>query len=215
MDSEPDRPATDAPWLGMRYQQPHYRDFWEGHTESHERVTAPYDVEWLELFSVHHLFVWDDEVTYPVNHTHLRAYLDRPAVAGYTGTLLIATALHSRKPELNQLGTDVALSLLDSGLLGPRALGEAFGVLGAGLVLPRLAKALGVLAMEHPGAIMTIVDTLLPGLDRGHRGVFALLELAADLCERGAGTLSPPARQWLGGFTGSSKAAKAAARLVK
>jgi hypothetical protein len=109
-----------------------------------------------------------------------------------TGTVLIAVALSAARPELTQLGIDVTLCLLEAGLLGPRRLGTAFTLVAKGLVLTRLAKALKMLAMEHPTAVLSTLDAMLPWLDWSQRGVFALLELAAELTERGAGTIPSP-----------------------
>ncbi|GAA2830318.1 DUF6493 family protein [Crossiella cryophila] len=197
--------ATEWPWDGV----------WDGYTLPHEVLSSPYDRDWVDATVAQHLFYFDIEVADPTEIAGLTPYLDRPSAPGFAGVMMIAAALNTRREEGAQLGVDVAVALFEQRLLGPRALGRALGVLGAELTPTRLVKRLSVVAGEHPAAVLSTVDALLPALDPGLRGVFALLELAAEQLERGAGAISAETRQWLGGFSGSSKAAKAASRLAR
>ncbi|MEV7549429.1 DUF6493 family protein [Amycolatopsis sp. NPDC089917] len=205
--------APKTPWLGIRFDEPDRQ--WLGFTECHEAVSSPYDRDHLEAAVAGNLFYNDYEVGYPVEKATLPPFLDSPSIPGYPGTMLIATTLVLKRPTSAQLGTDAALTLLDRRMLGPRALGEALGVFGPQLVPTRLAPRLSVIANEHPIAILSTLDALLPKLEPAQRGLFALLELAADLVDRGAGTISAETKDWLAGFKGSSKAAKAASRLSR
>jgi hypothetical protein len=221
--------VPDVPWLGL-LDLPEYTGEWLrfslleygrytgprlGFSTPHEAVGTPYDRTLIEATVAADLFGDIGEVGYPTERVGLLPYLDRPDIPGSIGTLMLAAALNTQRTAAAQLGVDVALFLLESRLLGPRALGAGLAVLGNALTATRLAKRLNVMAGEHPVAVLSIVDTLLPALDRSMRGVFALLELAADLAERGAGTVSPGTREWMSGFSGSSKAAKAASRLAR
>ncbi|WHT15829.1 DUF6493 family protein [Crossiella sp. CA-258035] len=210
----PAETEPDTPWLGT-LNTPPVDHGWEGFTSPHEVVGAPYDRAVLEAEVARDLFENDVEVGYPSEVYGLSPFLDRPAVPSYPGLLMIAAALNTQRASGAQLGVDAALSLLDARQLGPRALGQALGVFGGELTLTRLTKRLSVLAGEHPAAVLSTVDALLPLLDRSARGLSALLELAVDLAERGAGTVSPATGDWLAGLTGSSKAAKAALRLLR
>ncbi|OXM45682.1 ribonucleotide reductase [Amycolatopsis thailandensis] len=211
VEQQPKAVAPKNPWLGIRFDETDHQ--WLGFTECHEAVSSPYDRDHLEAAVAGNLFYNDYEVGYPVEKAALPPFLDSPSIPGHPGTMLIATTLVLKRPTSAQLGTDAALTLLDRRMLGPSALGEALGVFGPHLVPTRLTSRLSVIANEHPIAILSTVDTLLPKLEPSHRGIFALLELAADLVDRGAGTISAETKDWLTGFKGSSKAAKAASRL--
>ncbi|OXM46048.1 DUF6493 family protein [Amycolatopsis alba] len=213
IDETPEAVSPKAPWLGVLFGSP--APEWLGFTECHEAVSSPYDRDHLEAAVAGNLLFNDFEVGYPVEKAALPPFLDSPSTPGLPGTMLIATTLVLKRAAAVQLGMDAALTLLDRRMLGPRALGEALGVLGPELIPTRLAPRLSTIANEHPIAILSTLDTLLPRLEPSHRGVFALLELAADLMERGAGTISAETKTWLAGFKGSSKAAKAASRLSR
>ncbi|ANN17870.1 ribonucleotide reductase [Amycolatopsis orientalis] len=213
IERNPDPVPPKTPWLGMLFDGPPPE--WLGFTDCHEAVFSPYDRDHLEAAVAGDLFFNDFEVGYPVEKAALPPFLDSPSVPGFPGTMLIATTLALKRPTAVQLGTDAALTLFDRRLLGPRALGEALGALGSHLVPTRLAPRLLIIANDHPSAILSTLDTLLPKLEPTHRGIFALLELAADLVDRGAGTISAETKDWLAGFKGSSKAAKAASRLSR
>ncbi|MEU8633191.1 DUF6493 family protein [Amycolatopsis sp. NPDC048633] len=210
----PTAEEPDVPWLGLLGFGEHTGE-WLGFSTPHEAVGAPYDRTLIEAAVAEDLFGNDAEAGYPTEQVCLPRYLDRPDIPGFTGALLFAAALNTKRATAAQLGVDVVLSLLEARLLGPRALGAGLAVLGNALTPTRLVKRLEVVAGEHPAAVLSIVDALLPALDRSTKGVFALLELAADLAERGAGTVSPDTREWLSGFSGSSKSAKAASRLTR
>ncbi|WP_410581140.1 DUF6493 family protein [Amycolatopsis sp. lyj-108] len=207
----PETIPQKAPWLGVLFDGP--APEWLGFTECHEAVSSPYDRDHLEAAVAEALFSNDTEFGYPVEKSALPQFLDSPSIPGIPGTVLIATSLTLKRPTAVQLGTDAALTLLDRRLLGPRALGAALAVLGPHLITTRLAPRLSIIANEHPVAVLSTLDTLLPKLEPSHRGIFALLELAADLVERGAGTIGAETKEWLAGFKGSSKAANAASRL--
>ncbi|EMD23754.1 DUF6493 family protein [Amycolatopsis azurea] len=213
IDETPEVVSPKAPWLGVLFDDPDPQ--WLGFTDCHEAVSSPYDRDYLEARVAGNLFFNDIEVGYPVEKAALPPFLDSPSIPGHTGTMLLATTLVLKRPTAAQLGTDAVLTLLDQRMIGPRALGEALGVLGGEIIPTRLAPRLAVIANEHPIAILSTLDTLLPKLEPAHRGVFALLELAADLVDRGAGTISAETKAWLAGFKGSSKAAKAASRLSR
>ncbi|RSN60764.1 ribonucleotide reductase [Amycolatopsis sp. WAC 04182] len=213
LDTEPVPEAVSpkAPWLGVPFDGP--APEWLGFTECHEAVASPYDRDHLEAAVAESLFSNDTEFGDPVEKAALPPFLDSPSTPGFAGTMLLGLTLALKRPAAVQLGTDAVLTLFDRRLLGPRALGAALGVLGPHLVATRLAPRLATIAIEHPVAVLSTLDTLLPELEHSQRGVFALLELAADLVERGAGTISAETKEWLAGFKGSSKAAKAASRL--
>ncbi|EME62712.1 DUF6493 family protein [Amycolatopsis decaplanina] len=213
IEQTPEAVSPKAPWLGVLFDGP--APEWLGFTECHEAVSSPYDRDALEASVAGNLFFNDIESGYPVEKAALPPFLDSPSIPGFPGTMLIATTLALKRPAAVQLGTDAALTLLDRRMLGPRALGAALGVLGPLLITTRLTPRLSVIANEHPVAVLSTLDTLLPKLEPSHRGIFALLELAADLVERGAGTISDATEEWLAGFKGSSKAAKAASRLSR
>ncbi|MGW4829297.1 DUF6493 family protein [Amycolatopsis japonica] len=211
IERTPEPIAPEVPWLGVLFEN--RAPEWLGFTECHEAVSSPYDRDHLEATVAGNLYFNDIEVGYPVEKAALPPFLDSPSVPGIPGTMLLATTLALKRPAAVQLGTDAVLTLLDRRMLGPRALGEALGALGPQLIITRLAPRLSVIANEHPIAVLSTLDTLLPKLAPSHRGIFALLELAADLVDRGAGTISAETKEWLTGFKGSSKAAKAASRL--
>lgn len=213
-DRTPLPQEPDVPWLGaLDYERT--GGTWLGFTAPHRAVGSPYDRALFEAEAADDIFGNDVEVGYPTELVTLPPYLDRPEIPGPNGPVLLAATLNTRRASAAQLGVDVVLSLLDARLLGPRALGAGLAVLGNSLTPTRLVKRLDVVAGEHPAAVLSTVDALLPALDPSLKGVFALLELAADLAERGAGTVSPETREWLAGFSGSSKAAKAASRLAR
>ncbi|RSN19595.1 ribonucleotide reductase [Streptomyces sp. WAC 05977] len=213
LDIEPTPEATSpkVPWLGVPFDGPATE--WLGFTECHEAVASPYDRDHIEAAVAGYLFFNDTEFGHPVEKAALSPFLDSPSIPGFPGTMLLATTLTLKRSTAVQLGTDAVLTLLDRRMLGPRALGAALGVLGPYLIAPRLASRLSIIANEHPIAVLSTLDTLLPELEHARRGIFALLELAADLVERGAGTISDETKEWLARFKGSSKAAKAASRL--
>nr|WP_221471419.1 DUF6493 family protein [Amycolatopsis umgeniensis] len=209
----PEIVSPKAPWLGVLFDAPDPE--WLGFTNCHEAVSSPYDRDYVEAMVAGNLFFNDIEVGYPVEKAALPPFLDRPSIPGFPGTMLLATTLALKRPAAVQLGTDAVLTLLDRKMVGPRALGEALGILGPHLIPTRLAPRLSTIANEHPIAALSLLDALLPALAPDHRGVFALLELTADLVERGAGPISSETKEWLTRFKGSSKAAKAASRLSR
>jgi hypothetical protein len=81
------------------------------------------------------------------------------------------------------------------------------------VLLIRWASALADLSRAGRGAeVRAVLAELLPTIDRASRGLHTLVELLLDEHLRALCPInSRPLRDWLGGFGGASKAARAAA----
>lgn len=111
---------------------------------------------------------------------------------------------------------DAAAARLPGRLTVP-ALAAGLAELANGVPLNRFARSLGELALAGAaGPARAVATTLLPRLDRRAPGVHALVEGLRDLhLVAGVPVVDPALRGWLGGFSGGSKAARAAAELLQ
>ncbi|WP_433220830.1 DUF6493 family protein [Dactylosporangium sp. CS-047395] len=120
--------------------------------------------------------------------------------------LLMAAMLGAPRLTDRVAGTDAVLDLVPD-RLAPADLGAAMAWLAPAVPLQRWADALRPLPSVDVAAILA---ALLPTLDRSRAGLFTLVELLADT---GVPVPDGDLRDWLAGFTGTSKAARAASRM--
>ncbi|WP_093617799.1 DUF6493 family protein [Actinoplanes philippinensis] len=124
-----------------------------------------------------------------------------------TARILIAAVLGSARLTDRTAAADAVIDLVPH-RLPPADLGAAMAWLAPTTPLQRWASSLRTVAEAGRGPdVAAVLAALLPTLERTHTGLFALVELLADL--------TPPApggtlRQWLTGFTGTGRAARAA-----
>ena len=79
----------------------------------------------------------------------------------------------------------------------------------------RWVSSLTDAAALNPDMVVDLLSALLPGLDRGLRGIGGLMQLLLDEQLRvGRVTADEAFREWLTGFTGSSAAARCAKALL-
>ncbi|MGH3348412.1 MAG: hypothetical protein ACRDO4_15640, partial [Nocardioides sp.] len=96
-------------------------------------------------------------------------------------------------------------------------LGGLVAELSPGLRLGRWAESLRrAAAAAGPGPVIDVLTAALPGMDRGQTGITALVELLLDESLRlGRTPADARLRAWLEAWSGGSKAARAARRLLE
>lgn len=137
----------------------------------------------------------------------LRPLLNARATLPPVARILVAAMLGAERLADRVAGTDAVYDLVPHRLT-PAGLGAAMAWLAPTVPLQRWTSALRAVAEAGRSAeVAGILGTLLPALERNRAGLFGLVELLAET--------TPPLpdgelRQWLAGFTGTGKAAKAA-----
>ncbi len=136
---------------------------------------------------------------------------------GEMATLMLALGLCCKDPGEHALAEDAFIAAVEEGRLDGQRLGPALALLLPLVLNPtRLARSLGQCARVSPLLRIQVCRALQCCL-RGEppRGVHAALELLHELSlERGAAVDDPAARAYLEGFSGSSKAARLAHKLL-
>ncbi len=107
------------------------------------------------------------------------------------------------------------LAVAIPGRISPASMAEGLAACAPAVVLTRWASSFTDAATIAPATVVDVLTALLPRLDHGARGVGSLLTVLLDESLR----LNRPAsdaalRTWLGGFTGSSAAARTARALL-
>lgn len=149
-----------------------------------------------------------------------RAVLDALARhPGQLGRLAAATAalgLTQTSAEDRLRAVDWVAEVVPAGRLGASDLALAMAVTREVSVGTRWAESLRRVAEAGAaGAVVDVLTHLLPHLERGHRGLHALLDvLHQELLRSGRRASPPELRVWLGGFSGSSKSARTAKALL-
>lgn len=141
---------------------------------------------------------------------------------GEMATLALALGLCCKDPGERSLAADVFIAAVEEGRLDGGRLGAALALLLTGRILvpTRLARSLGECARVS-ALVRSQTCQALQGCLRGPaagapRGVHALLELLHELLLQGeAAVTDDGARAFLGGFSGGSKAARLAHKLLK
>ncbi len=138
---------------------------------------------------------------------------------GHLGRLAAATAalgLTQTSAEDRLRAVDWVAEILPRGRLTARDIAAAMVETREVSVATRWADGLRGVASAGAGpAVIDVLTHLLPRLDRGHRGLHALLDvLHEELLRSGRRPADPDLRAWLGAFAGSSKASRTAKALL-
>lgn len=137
----------------------------------------------------------------------LRPLLAARAGLPPTARVLVAAVLGSERPIDRVTAADAVPDLVPD-RLSPADLGAAMAWLAPVTPLRRWASSLRAVAEAGHGTVVAaILAALLPALDRTRAGLFELVELLAELALPVSGN---DLREWLAGFTGTGKAARAA-----
>lgn len=137
------------------------------------------------------------------------------------GLLLLAVGLGAKEPGEHLLAVDAAIAAIEDGRLGSDNLGRILGeVLPQRFVkLGRYAKTLTAISdvsEAHAAVVFLALDGALPAVLRDPpRDHGRLVELVEQLAARLDAGVHDPARTALGELRGSSKAAKAARRVLE
>lgn len=147
----------------------------------------------------------------------LAALGGHPGRLGALATTTLAAGLAAGRPDQRVHAVDAVDRLVRAGRLTPDMLAQGVVAYADATVLTRAAASWKDLATVSPQTSAFVVDTLvaaLPGLGTAGVGMHAVLAVLDEELLR-VGRPTPAAIQpWLCGFTGSSKAARLAARLA-
>lgn len=182
-------------------------------------ITWPRSVEFAASLGVLQLA---DSAVESAEHGELEATIaaiaDSPGAIGEVGRSCIALAL-SGKHRMLRAQTAELLAADGGGRLDLAALATTMHRLLIACKLNRWAESLSDAAAISASGRRSVIDLLtllLPRLDRSGAGIALLLEVLDDECRRaGAAPSDGDLLAWLNGFTGSSKAAKAAKSIVR
>lgn len=149
---------------------------------------------------------------------NVRSVLDRMELQPTPVTVDQATALayglSDLRAEYRLMATDTLVALL-GGTLSVADAVDGFAQAAPECTLTRWSRCLTDAADLSPGLIRDLLTALLPRLDRKARGTAQLLGVLAEVQARLHLTVTDPAlRDWLAGFTGSSKATRTAKALL-
>jgi hypothetical protein len=149
----------------------------------------------------------------------LERFFDHAVDLGDDANLLLALGLNDSRAAVRTMAVDVTISALDDGRLDPRGLGAQVGRLAtSGLVTPsRWVRSLADLATpNHRDAVEQLLEQSFAVCEpRKPQDLLGLLELFESLAlESGAALTDDAARASLSAIAGSSKTAKAAARVL-
>ncbi len=151
----------------------------------------------------------------------LERLLDREVLLGDDANLLLALALNDQRAAVRTVAVDVTIAAIDDGRLDPRGLGVQVGRLASsGLVTPSrwvrsLADVAGA-ACDHRAAVEQVLEQAFTITDPPKpQDLLGLLELFETLAlDSGAALTDDAARASLSRIAGTSKTAKAAARVL-
>ena len=143
------------------------------------------------------------------------ATLARPPGAWTAETAqLVALGMATQPAALRAQAVEVLVAAVPA-RLSVDAAAEGFAACAPAIVLTRWAGSFTDAAGLAPTVVVDLLTALLPRLDRGTRGIGALLTVLLDESLRLGRPASDAAlRAWLAGFTGSSAAAKTAKALL-
>ena len=151
----------------------------------------------------------------------LERLFDQEVHLGDDANLLLALALNDQRAAVRTVAVDVTLAALDDGRLDPRGLGVQIGRLASnGLVTPsRWVRSLADVAgatCDHRAAVEQVLEQAFAIADPPKpQDLLGLLELFETLALDSGGTLTnAAARATLSRIAGTSKTAKAAARVL-
>jgi hypothetical protein len=156
-----------------------------------------------------------------VSHDAVRVLdmlLRHPGRMGTLAAETVAAGLAAHGRDQRARAVDLVLALVPAGRLGVDDLAAAMTRQAGLAVATRWAASLRDVALASPvgsGTVVTLLCAVLPGLDAGHRGLHALLDLLHQEVLRGPGVVPDRRTQeWLRGLTGSSRAARTARDLL-
>jgi hypothetical protein len=156
-----------------------------------------------------------------VSHDAVRVLdmlLRHPGRMGTLAAETVAAGLAAHGRDQRARAVDLVLALVPAGRLGVDDLAAAMTRQAGLAVATRWAASLRDVALASPvgsGTVVTLLCAVLPGLDAGHRGLHALLDVLHQEVLRGPGVVPDRRTQeWLRGLTGSSRAARTARDLL-
>lgn len=151
----------------------------------------------------------------------LDRFFDPDVPLGDDPHLLLAFALNDHRPAVQTVAVDLAIAAIDDGRLDPDRLGRQIGRLaGTGLVTPsRWGRSLGDVAGHRPAhrdAVARALEVAVAVAEpQKPQDLLTLVERwETVLLESGRAVTDPAARAALAAFTGGSKTARTAARLL-
>jgi hypothetical protein len=213
------RPGDDEPTCPGPDQQDRLLEQRAEDFTSWTAMTFPHDAEHFLLDSVH--AVLDVAAYDEVNHDAVRV-LDalgaHPGRLGRLSTTALAAGLTASKADQRARAVDAVQALHQQGRLSAADLGEGLRHLVGPAKLTRWATSLRDLAATNRAGGLLVRGALaaaLPAIDSGTRGVHALTELLHEELLQAEAPTPAELRPWLSQFAGSSRAAKAAALLLK
>lgn len=161
--------------------------------------------------------VLEHGLSWDVNR-NVRAVLDRmelqPVPVTVDEAVALAYGLSDMRAEYRLMATDTLVVLL-GGTLSVADAVDGFAQAAPECTLTRWSRCFADAADLSPALVCDLLTALLPRLDRKERGMAQLLGVLAEVQARLRRPVSDPAlRDWLGGFTGSSKATKTAKALL-
>ncbi|MFE6234719.1 DUF6493 family protein [Cellulosimicrobium sp. NPDC057862] len=184
-------------------------------------TTFPHDAEHFLVAGVRS--VLDASLTWSTREPDvpivLDALLTHPGRTGALAASTVAAGLAAREQTDRIRAADVFAALVVPGRVGTTELADAMALLAPAATVTRWGPSLGDAAEVGPGARAAVVDVLvrlLPRLDRGTRGLSSLLDrLEEESARVGRAVVEDGTfRDWAARFTGSSRAARTARRLV-
>jgi len=144
----------------------------------------------------------------------LSAIAAHPGRVGTLGALTLAAGLAADRAENRVLAVDAILIHVAAGRLSADVLAQAMASLAGFCQAGRWAASLSQLAEASGDSFVnTVLTLLLPRLALELRGVHALLELLLEDTLRRGSRPDGALRSWLEGFSGGSRAARAARQL--
>lgn len=147
----------------------------------------------------------------------LDALARHPGRMGALAAATIAAGLSATQRDHRLHGADAFLDLVPSGRVPVHEVASVMARHAQAWPATRWAESLASIA-QAPGGSIAAVDLLthlLPQLPTGHRGLIKLLDVLRDESIRlDRHVTDPILRQWLGGFSGSSAAARTARLLL-
>ncbi len=144
----------------------------------------------------------------------LDALAHHPGRFGRLAATAIAIGLSVHRPEDRVRAVDLVIDAAQ-GRCPPEAIGRGLADLSGVWTANRVAT--GLRTASAAGASAAVVDILgvaLPSLDRRHPGLSSLLDVLSDDLARTGTPLRPALRDWLHGFTGTSRSAHTARAIL-
>ena len=147
----------------------------------------------------------------------LDALAKHPGHMGTLASATLASGLSANQRDHRMHAVDAFLDLVVTGRITPRELAAVMARHAPAWPANRWAESLAAVAQAPGGSSVTVdlLTHLLPQLPADHRGVNQLLVLLRDqLIRLDRRVTDPGLAAWLGGFTGSSAAARTARLLL-